>query len=285
MATPAYKIEWATTYPNGLALLGSSSSGTIYVAGGYAGTSPSVQLFTTAGTAIGSAWVSFGGTSFGEPDGVAVNQSTGNVYVVDRLNSAVYEFTSSGTTIVSWTSWSGGSITSFSHPEGIAVDPFGNIFVADTGNNTVEEFTTSGSTVNYVNQWNTGTQGFFSPSAVAAVSIAGPTTVLYVADAGNELVQVFDGTTWTSWSTISGADIAGITVDASGNVYTADIYYGLVEEYNPSGVLLTQWNQSGSSVPFVSPDGLLLNGAGDIYVTDFENGSPSSPGTVQEFGP
>lgn len=275
-----YKSQWSANAPNGLALLGTSSPATIIVAEGDNGSSAAVELFTTGGVSLAT-WSGYGNTPFGEPYGVAVNQSTGNIFVVDRLNNAVYGFNSAGATITSWSSWTGGTVTAFSNPEGIAAGGPGTLYVADTGHNTVELFTISGSTVTYINQWNSGMESFSDPSAVATDSSGN----LYVADSSNELIQIFNGSTWSSWRTVPGSYIYGMVVDSVGNLYAADINNGSsgkgqVEMYDPSGNLLTVWNSWASSgtTSFFSPDGVAWL-SNNLWVADFGNDH------IEEFGP
>jgi hypothetical protein len=70
---------------------------------------------------------------FALPQGVAVDGS-GNLYVADSTNNAVYEVPAAGgyTSVKSL----GGD---FSYPTGVAMDGSGNVFVADAGNSTVKE--------------------------------------------------------------------------------------------------------------------------------------------------
>jgi DNA-binding beta-propeller fold protein YncE len=80
---------------------------------------------------------------------------------------------------------------SFNHPSDVAWDRAGNIFVADGfgGNNRIAKFTKDG---DFVKSWGqTGSaQGQFNQIHGLASDAAGN---LYVADAGNKRIQVFDG--------------------------------------------------------------------------------------------
>ena len=265
-----YKSSLAPTgikFPNGLAL-STAGAGTLFVAEGDGASVSVVQVLTSAGVTV-STWTNYNGTNFGEPYGVAVNQATSNVYVLDNLNNAVYEFTSAGVTVNTW----GG----FNAPEGIAFNQANtNVYVADTGNNQVKEFDQNGSPLN---QWTTGVTAFSSPSAVAVDSSG---TTLYVADAGNELIQIYNGSSWSSFPTIPGSDIFGITVDGSGHIYAADAANGLVEVYDQIGNVLSKWNGVPGGL-FNSPDGVVLSGS-DVFVSDFDNGA-SGTGSVEAFGP
>jgi sugar lactone lactonase YvrE len=278
----------AIQYPNGLAYgLASGTSGTayIYVAESDGGSNNSVQILNSSLGTVNSI-AGFGVTVFGSPNGVAVNPLNGNIFVVDSTNNAVYEFTSGGTAVTSWSSWTPTATpsitgpTSFSAPEGIAADSNGNIYVADAGNNEVEEFSSTGVPVT---EWSGGTTGFNNPSAVALDS----SNNLYVADVFNHSVQELVSGTWGSWTTnqpnLYPSDVFGITVDASGNVYVADAANALVEEYTNTGILETAWN--GPNGDFIDPDGVIVlpGASGNILVTDYTG--PNGLGSLQEFGP
>lgn len=280
--TPTYKGGGASVqFPNGIA----AGNGHLYVAQGNEGSVHSVLVLDATGSNIQATWTGFGATPFEDPYGVAVDGNSGKVYVLDSgklsTTGVVYVFDSAGATLTSWSSWSGGSVTAFQYPEGIAVDPSGNVYVADTGNRTVEKFSVSGVTVSHLAQWNTGVSAFSIPSAVAAVSVAGPVTNLYVVDAGPGNVQVYDGSSWTSGPSVANSDLFGIAVDPNGNVYLADSGNGWVEKFDPSNNLLTQWDGTGAPSAFLSPDGVLLFG-GFVWVTDYNNG-PSNSGSLGKF--
>ncbi len=254
------------------------SNGNIYVAQGDGTSNSSVQILNSSLSSTGSI-TNYGGAAFGNLNGVATNSAGTTLYVVDSVNNAVYIFTSGGTTVASWGSWTGSSPNSFLNPEGIAVDINGNIYVADTGNDEVEEFSGPGT---LVTEWSGGTQSFDNPSAVAVDG----SNNLYVADASNQLVQKLNGSTWTSWSTsqqpfLNPSDVFGITVDNNGNVYIADVGNGLMEEYSNSGSLETVWN--GPNNDFVDPDGVVILSGGNILITDYTG--PNGTGSLQEFGP
>jgi tripartite motif-containing protein 71 len=261
-------------YPNGLAADG---NGNIYVAQGD-GYGSSLQILNSSLSSTGSI-NSYGVTAFGNLAGVAVNSAGTAIYAVDSVNNAVYEFASGGATVTSWSSY--GS-TSFLNPEGIAVDGSGNVYVADTDNNEVEEFTSAGATIT---EWAGGKVPFLEPSAVAVTILAGPVTTLYVADAGNELVQILSNSSPISWSTGPNSDVFGIAIDSSLNIYVADAGNGLVEEYsnNNTGTLITSLN--GPNDDFIDPDGVIILSNGAYVVTDYTGPEPAETGSLQEFVP
>src|SRR4051812_44238695 len=82
-----------------------------------------------------------GNGQFQSPSAVAVAPS-GSVYVTDRLNNRVQQFTSAGVFVRKWGT-AGTGVGQFSEPTGITVDPAGNVFVSDTGNNRIQKFTST----------------------------------------------------------------------------------------------------------------------------------------------
>ncbi len=274
--TPPYKTSWGTAGgPNALAF---GMGTTLFVAEGD-GSVAMVEVFDSSNpSAPLSQWTSYGSQPFSWPGGIAANTVSGNVYVSDNANNAVYEFTSAGATVASWTGYGG---QPFNAPEGLGLDAAGNIYLADTGNNEIDEFSPSGSPLH---QWNAGGGvNFLQPSAVSLDASGN----VYVADAGNERVLKFSsgGVTFlNSWTTVNYADVFGIAVDGSGNVYAADYGdgtpsngNGLMEEYNPAGKVMAVWGSAAGTQAF-GPDNVALSGA-DIFAADWNNN------LIQVFGP
>ena len=90
-----------------------------------------------------STWSEFGTeeTSLSSPEGIAVDPSSGNVYVADTGNNRIQTFSSNGT-FISVLGRDGGANGTLRSPEGIAVDPSsGNVYVVDTDNNRISVFT------------------------------------------------------------------------------------------------------------------------------------------------
>jgi phosphohistidine swiveling domain-containing protein len=89
-----------------------------------------------------STWSEFGTeeTSLSSPEGIAVDSSSGNVYVADTVNSRIQVFSSNGT-FISILGRDGGASGTLRSPQGIAVDSSsGNVYVADTANNRISVF-------------------------------------------------------------------------------------------------------------------------------------------------
>jgi tripartite motif-containing protein 71 len=174
-----------------------SSSGRIYVAdtGNHR-----VEYFTSAGAYEGqfgssaysaSTGVITAGSGDGEmssPSGVAVNQTTGDVYVLDTGNDRVQQFTATGTYIRQWGTTGTGN-GQFTDPTAIGVSPAtGNVFVTDSTRDDVQEFSGSGAFIRRFGGNGTGNGQFAFPSGIA-FNAAG--TSIYVSDLSNEDVQEF----------------------------------------------------------------------------------------------
>jgi DNA-binding beta-propeller fold protein YncE len=91
-----------------------------------------------------SSWSRFGieETSLSWPAGIAVDSSSGNVYVADTANNIIQVFSSNGAFISQWGEY-GRFEENLRSPAGIAVDQEGNVYVADTANNRIQVFSNS----------------------------------------------------------------------------------------------------------------------------------------------
>ncbi len=114
-----------------------SPSGTFMLAVGWGvkdGKAEAETCTTTCRAGISGA----GNGEFEGPFGIAVNQSSGNIYVVDYLGNRVQEISPTGAFVASIGS-KGTGARQFASPEGLAIDTSGDIWVADTANNRIQE--------------------------------------------------------------------------------------------------------------------------------------------------
>lgn len=220
---------------------------------------------TLAGTAgnYGSSDGTNGAAAFEYPGGVAVDTSS-NLYVADTVNNAIRKISPSGTNWVVTTIAGTPGIfnmgssdgtngdAGFFEPNSVAVDAATNIFVADGGNFTVREISPVGT------NWVTTT-------------IAGQ-----AGQSGNA-----DGTNGAALF----SDIYGLTLDAQDNIYVVDTYNNLVRKLSPVG---TNWvtttlgglvtlasggssDGTGTNATFYQPSGIVVDGAGNLFVSDTGN--------------
>jgi sugar lactone lactonase YvrE len=187
---------------------------------------------------------------FNDPSDVAAD-STGNVYVADTNNHTIRKITSAGvvTTLAGLAGSSGstdgtGSAARFNLPAGLTVDGSGNIYVADTYNHTIRKITSTGTVSTVAGQAGSsgsadgsgGNARFNYPSSVAVDS----TGNLYVADTNNFTIRKI--TPAGAVSTVAG--LAGISGISDG---------------------------AGNAARFSSPEGVTVDGSGNLYVADTDN--------------
>ena len=140
--------------PSGVAV---DNAGTVYVADSFNDTirkiTPGGVVTTLAGMVAvqGSADGTGSAAKFNLPSGVAVVDSTGNVYVADTGNNTIREISPGGfvTTFAGTAGASGsadgtGGTARFNFPAGVAADRTGNVYVGDFSNNTIRKITPAG---------------------------------------------------------------------------------------------------------------------------------------------
>src|ERR1700689_885361 len=227
-----YKVTPGTTAP---------STMTIYAGNNTAG-------FSANGTAAAS-------TLTDEPYGAAVD-GNGNLYYSDSQNCAVREIVGGVVKTIAGNgncgfSGDGGQATSASlgFLQGIALDGLGNLFIADTGNAVIRRVVlATGIISTYAGT--PDTQGF-PTSGVSATS----TQLAYP---------------------------AGVATDANGNLFIADEGDNIVCRVDVTSKIITivagtgAASFSGDGGPATSatlnePDGLAVDSAGDIYISDALN--------------
>ena len=239
------------------------------------------------------------------PNNVAVDK-TGNVYVADTANNVIRKIAPNG--IVSTLAGAAGSHGSadgtggtarFWAPFGIAVDGSGNVYVADTGNNTIREITGNGivSTLAGLADHPGDKDGigsnarFRNPWSVAVDGLGN----MFVADMSNDTIRKITPTGVVT--TLAGqpgksgnADGFGsgarfnnpfaVAVDNADNVYVSDSANNTIRKIAPGGMVVTlaglpgyagSTDGKGDDARFLNPQGLAVDGAGNIYVADTGN--------------
>jgi hypothetical protein len=204
---------------------------------------------TLAGSAgqTGSADGTGAAARFRTPPSVAVD-GAGNVYVADINNSTVRKITPGGvvTTLAGVAgqvgSADGTSATArFGAPYGVAVDSAGNLYVADEGANTIRKITPAG----------------------VVTTLAGAAGQVGSTDGTGSAARFYEP--------------QGAAVDGAGNVYVADTANDTIRKITLAGVVTTLagaarqtgiTNGIGSAARFSSPLGVMVDGAGDLYVAD-----------------
>jgi sugar lactone lactonase YvrE len=134
-----------------------------------------------------------------------------------------------------------GSAARFFGPSGVAVDATGNVYVADQVNSTIRRVTPEGVVTTFAGQ---SRESGGADGTRSAARLNSP---------------------------------HGVAVDGAGNVYVADGGNHTIRKVTPEGVVTTLAGLSGhpgysdgtgSAARFTYPDGIAVDGSGNVYVTD-----------------
>ncbi len=177
--------------------------------------------------------------------------SAGNVYVADNYNHTIRKVTPDGvvTTLAGALGQAGtvdgtGCGARFSYPRGVAVDRAGNVYVADSYNHTIRKVT---------------------PAAVVT-TLAGAARQPGAVDGAGAAARFNNP--------------INLAVDGVGNVYVADNWNHTIRKVTPAGVVTTlagaagqpgAADGTGAAARFRSPNGVGVDGSGNVYVADRGN--------------
>jgi DNA-binding beta-propeller fold protein YncE len=201
------------------------------------------------------------------PRGVAVDPTTGKVFVADASNNRVLRFSSVAAAISGSAAeavlgqpnfTSSGSATTQSgmyYPTGVAVEASGNLYVAEQYNNRVLKFANAASLTNGAN----------------ATSVLGEPD--FTTNSGGITTQ--NGMNYP----------AGVAIDASGNLYVADPNNNRVLKFanaasaangsNATSVLgqpnFTSNAAATTQIGMSTPEGVAVDASGNLYAADFSN--------------
>jgi DNA-binding beta-propeller fold protein YncE len=221
-----------------------------------------VHLFDTS---FGSAGSGNGQLALTEHSGLAVNPSSGAVYVADTGNGRVEQFEADGTFVR--------TVGSLTHPLFVVIDASGgpsdgDLYVADTATGTVSKFSASGA---LVSAWgtngqldgSTSTGGAFSEIGGIAVSASGE---LFVLSAGTRMTTFDQSANFlTEFNIQYPAAPAGFALDDSSSSSAGDIYTRYASgpetlKFDSSGAFLSEPDLGSGTGLAVDPTN------GDLYV-------------------
>lgn len=269
-------------------------------------------------TVAGNGFIPFSGEG-GAATSAAVGVSAvavdgaGNIYIADIISSRILKVNTAG---VITTLAGNGAITfagdggpatraSFFNPSGVAADSVGNVYIADSMNNRVRKVDASGIISTVAGNGTPAFSGDGGPAISASLSTPIGVAVdtagnLYIADSGNSRIRKVN--TAGIISTVAGIGLpgfsgdggpainaglflpGGVTVDASGNIYIADVDNNRIRKVNTAGVISTV---AGNGIKGFSGDGgaatsaslnlfgahagLAVDSAGNLYIPDIAN--------------
>src|SRR5262245_4799313 len=241
---------------------------------------------------------------FNGPSGVTVDNA-GNLYVADYANFTIRKVTPDGdvTTLAGLAGTPGsddgiGTAARFNYAFSLAADKAGNLYVADTYNYTIRKVTLDGMVTtlaglagSHGHADGTGSAARFEQAHGITVDDAGN---LYVADTYNHairkvtpegVVTTLAGLPHASGNADGPGGVAqffipfGVAVDAVGNVYVGDTANNTIRRVTPEGLVTTLGGVSatdhsyqdgtGSAARFISPEGIAVDGEGNLYVADY----------------
>ncbi len=256
------------------ALLVKSASGTLlaitYLSG--TGLGPQALIFpgvilTITGTGAWGYSGDGGVASFAvlrSPQSVAID-NFGNIFIADSINQVVREINAlSGliSTVAGSPNFAGytgdGALATQAHlnnPAGLAIDSAGNLFIADQGNNAVRRVDAVTEVITTV------AGGGLSPSGVDGMG-----------DGGAGTSALLNGPT----------DVA---VDASGNLFIADAYHGLIRRVDGASGVITVVAGGGTAAgtdglgdggsatqaQLHNPEAIALDTAGNLFIADAQD--------------
>ncbi len=205
-----------------------------------------------------------------QPWGIAVNKTTGYIFITDRGDDHIRKINSTGY-VSSYAGSTEGNANGntlanaqFYQPQGIAIDGFNNIYVTDRWNSLIRDIVSGGyvltiagnNTSAYING-NGSSSAFYFPDGLA-IDPSGDN--MYIADHTNNCIRKLviqggnDATTFAGSSvanngaggfidgTGTGARFSGpsgLAIDADGNLYVADNGNGMIRKITPAGVVTT----------------------------------------------
>jgi sugar lactone lactonase YvrE len=244
--------------------------------------------------------------SLNYPAGAAVDAS-GNLFIADFYNDRIRKVDANGiiTTVAGngtqGYSGDGGPATSASlnYPEGVSVDEIGNLFIADAGNNRVRKVDAKGvittvagnGTYGYSGDGRAATNARLSQICGVAVD---PSGNLFIADLDNHDIRKVDVTGIITTMAGGGTNFPGdggaatnaslnypngVAVDASGNLFIADVTS--IRKVDVNGVITTvagngKYGYSGdggaaTNASLSPPIGVAVDASGNLFIADSGN--------------
>ncbi len=221
---------------------------------------------------------SFGASGTGDgqlkaPADVAV-AANGNIWVVDKTNNRIQQFTSAGA-YVSKFGTAGSGNGQFNRPTSIAIDPSGNLWVADATNNRIQKFNEKGEFLKAVGSYGTGNGQFAAPEGIATDAKGN----VYVADTMNKRIQKLNsaGEFLAKFGSSGSGDgqfgeANSIDIGPGGKVWVVDWVLNCVTQFNEAGAFVQKFGSYGTGNGQLNhPDAIEVDSRGNVWVGDQSN--------------
>ena len=187
-----------------------------------------------------------GNGQFQDPHDVSFD-SSGNVFVPDRVRSDIQKFTHEGV-FISKFGGPGSGPGQFNVPYSIAHDSNNNIYVSDRENNRIQKITNDGVFITELKSING--KNFVMPEDLAFDFTNGD---LYITDTGNNRIVKLDKNLnfilqWGSKGTGDGQfdHPHAIDVGPDRNVYVSSGFQPYIQKFDPNGKFIKKWGKEGS---------------------------------------
>ena len=258
---------------------------------------------TLAGSTAGYADGTGTNAQFNFPYHLSID-ALGTLYVADQTNNRIRTVqTSTGVvSTLAGDGTAGFTPSRFNTPQGITIDRFRNAYVADTNNHSIRKipnvYTLPENNAVVTTVAGDGTNGFIDANGIGArfsnpfgVAVDSVGT-MYVTDTGNHLIRkitpqglitTFAGNRTAASTDGTGTNASintpqGIAIDSEGNLYVGEREGYRIRKITPGGVVTTfagttfgYLDGTGVDARFNDPNGIALDSAKNVYVTDVRN--------------
>ena len=204
------------------------------------------------------------------PNGIAVD-SKGLIYIADSKVRAIFIVNAE---TGEYKMIKNGADANFKWLTGLAIDDSDRLFSADSGMKRVLIFDANHKVEGQI------TKGLYDPGGIA---IDNENRLVYVADAEQDIVQVYDadppynfvrtigkiGTKHTATAQGEFAKPTGVAVDEDGNLFVSDTWNNRIQVFDADGNFIRAFGRSGDGPGyFARPKGIAIDVDGHVWVAD-----------------
>lgn len=246
-----------------------------------------VQVFDEAGAFLRSFGAAgTGNGQFDTPSGIAVDAN--GILVTDSVNHRIQRFDFAGT----WKETLGASGSApgqLNVPMGIATGADPNridLFVVDSHNHRVQRLDKRGNAVQILGSATAPDGHLTQPKGIAYDA---KSEVLYVADFGNDRIQVFDVSGQFLYGWPVAAQPVDVAIDPTDRHVWVVSLIGQVERYDSNGSMLASWSvPSGPGPGFLgTPSGIAVDALQNVYISNqwaFSGSGSNTDGRIHVAG-